>query len=379
VSHRKGAAAVALVGLLLPAGTRAQPQPLVNARLLRHSAAGGLRATFDSLVAGAREPAWIAYAVPVGRPGRMCCYDGGVEIGGSDVRGIPCGCRLEGGRGSVIEGGRSGSYGADRPPEPVPLEADARMHVLLRVAQGRVGRVRSFSPDCALDAGGLEFHWLTDVKPSESLALLASLVASEGKEAKSPDDGKGVRDGALAAIAFHADPGADALLERFALPASPLDLRKQAAFWMGQARGRRGFEALRRLAREDAVPELREHAVFALTQSPEPGATSVIVEVAKRDPSAHVRGQALFWLGQKASRAAAAAITKAIEEDPETEVKEKAVFALSQLPRDEGVPLLIRQARTNRNPVVRKQALFWLGQSGDPRALAFFEEILTGR
>jgi len=34
-------------------------------------------------------------------------------------------------------------------------------------------------------------------------------------------------------------------------------------------------------------------------------------------------------------------------------------------------------ARTNRNPAVRKQAIFWLGQSKDPRALQFLEEILT--
>jgi hypothetical protein len=27
--------------------------------------------------------------------------------------------------------------------------------------------------------------------------------------------------------------------------------------------------------------------------------------------------------------------------------------------------------------VVRKQAMFWLGQSQDPRALAFFEQILS--
>ena len=57
-------------------------------------------------------------------------------------------------------------------------------------------------------------------------------------------------------------------------------------------------------------------------------------------------------------------------------MKKKAVFALTQLPKDEGVPLLIQVARTNRNPVVRKQAIFWLGQSKDPRALRFFEEIL---
>jgi len=85
----------------------------------------------------------------------------------------------------------------------------------------------------------------------------------------------------------------------------------------------------------------------------------------------------LFWLGQKAGKKAADGITRAIADDPETDVKKKAVFALSQLPREEGVPLLLQTARTNRNPVVRREAIFWLGQSKDPRALAFFEEVLT--
>jgi HEAT repeat protein len=90
-----------------------------------------------------------------------------------------------------------------------------------------------------------------------------------------------------------------------------------------------------------------------------------------------VRGQALFWLGQKAGKKAVAAITGAITDDPETEVKKKAVFALSQLPKEDGVPMLIQVAKTNRNPEVRKQAMFWLGQSGDSRALAFFQEVLA--
>jgi hypothetical protein len=46
------------------------------------------------------------------------------------------------------------------------------------------------------------------------------------------------------------------------------------------------------------------------------------------------------------------------------------------MPQEEGVPLLIDQARKNRNPVVRKEAIFWLGQSEDPRALDFIASIL---
>jgi HEAT repeat protein len=61
----------------------------------------------------------------------------------------------------------------------------------------------------------------------------------------------------------------------------------------------------------------------------------------------------------------------------DADVKEKAVFALSQLPKDEGVPRLIEVARGHRSREVRKKAMFWLGQSDDPRALAFIEDVLT--
>jgi hypothetical protein len=40
------------------------------------------------------------------------------------------------------------------------------------------------------------------------------------------------------------------------------------------------------------------------------------------------------------------------------------------------VPILIKLAGSHTHPVVRKQAMFWLGQSKDPRALRFFEDVL---
>jgi hypothetical protein len=46
------------------------------------------------------------------------------------------------------------------------------------------------------------------------------------------------------------------------------------------------------------------------------------------------------------------------------------------MPDHEGVPKLIEVAKNNRNPVVRKQAVFWLGQSNDPRALEFITSVL---
>jgi hypothetical protein len=90
------------------------------------------------------------------------------------------------------------------------------------------------------------------------------------------------------------------------------------------------------------------------------------------------RKDAIFWLSQEAGDAATKGLAELADDDEqEREVREQAVFALSQLPADQGVPILIRVARSNRDPQVRRKALFWLGQSDDPRALELIEEILT--
>ena len=253
-------------------------------------------------------------------------------------------------------------------------EKPTHVLVLFRVADKRVGKIRVFTDDCELDGGGLPVHWLTDVKPKESIGLLAFFVEGASEPAKV---GRKLSESAIAAIALHADPAADSTLEKFVEAKRPEEVRKNTAFWLGNLRGQKGYEILRRVVREDPSDKVREHCTFALHLSKVPGAVNAMIDAARNDKSAHVRGQALFWLSQKAGDKAARAISDAIENDPETDVKKKAVFALSQLPKDQGVPKLIHAARDNRNREVRKDAMFWLGQSNDPRALAFFEEVLT--
>ncbi len=89
------------------------------------------------------------------------------------------------------------------------------------------------------------------------------------------------------------------------------------------------------------------------------------------------RRVALQWVGM----AAGDVVTdgQAVVDDADRVTREQAVFAVSQLPKDEGVPLLIEVARSHRDPQVRRRALFWLGQSGDARAIDVFEELLRGR
>jgi hypothetical protein len=108
---------------------------------------------------------------------------------------------------------------------------------------------------------------------------------------------------------------------------------------------------------------------------------------AARDSGTRSRGtrtNATFWL----SRFAGAALSghpNSLSDDgdrsdsDDTDVRGSAIFALSQLRHHEGVDPLIKIARTNQDASLRRKALFWLGQSGDPRALDVFESILRGR
>jgi HEAT repeat protein len=132
--------------------------------------------------------------------------------------------------------------------------------------------------------------------------------------------------------------------------------------------------ALARRAGQDAGDELLTAATLADSAVIWPK----LLRMAREDglPS-ETRKQAVFWLGQAAGEAATRGLDSiAVDDRGDLEVREHAVFALSQRPADEGVPALIRIARTNPHPELRRKALFWLGQSEDPRALSLFEEIL---
>jgi hypothetical protein len=318
-----------------------------------------------SAIAARGGASWIAYRLPmVPGPRQMCCWD---TMTSADAC---CGrCRLEGGGGISMNTGDSQSRSGSR----VMLEPATEFIVFARVESSGVGRIRTFTPDCDIDGGGMPIVWLENVKADDSVNWLTRLVES------APDTGERhdhVAKPAMSAIALTNAPAADRALEAFVAPTRPEWLRGETAFWIGSSRGEAGARVLARMMAQDPSDKVRDKVSFALSVNKTPLALTTLVAAAKDDKSTHVRGQALFWLAQRAGQQAAAAIANAIDNDPETEVKKKAVFALSQMPKDEGVPKLIEVARTNRNPEVRKQAFFWLGQSKDPRAVRFFEEIL---
>src|SRR5579863_3909301 len=181
---RKMPGLLLIVFVLSAARVRAtEPTRVTNAKMETRSAAGGLENEFRRLVTSQAGPEWIGYGVPVVPGDRtMCCCDTGRY---GQMRG---GCALEGDHGFNMSSNDS---------KQANLEGPAHLWVLLRVADKKVGKIRTFSEECELNAGGLPFVWLTDVKPAESVALLSSWEdESRGEER----DDKDLGSGAMAAI-----------------------------------------------------------------------------------------------------------------------------------------------------------------------------------
>lgn len=324
--------AIWLMAAALPLA--AQPKLLINAQVQTHSAAAGLESQFKALLAAQPQPAWIGYSVP-------------------SVRTYNLGC----------------DYVRDGFTQPgvVHLEPPDHAVILFRVEANTLNRIRTLSPDCEIDAGGVPVHWLTDVQPAQSVALLVSLMPERDRVGDSP----------VNAIAQHADPAADQALERFLAPNQPESLRLRAASALGSARGRHGFDVLKKVIAGDPDERVRERAVSALSSSKEPDAVDLLTSIARTDTSARMRQQAVSALSRKPGPAIVATLTKVIETDPDLQVKRHAVSALNQLPDGAGVPLLIQMVRSTQTAAdVRKQAMTTLQQSRDPRAVAFFEDVL---
>jgi hypothetical protein len=331
--------------------------PVRAARIERRDAAAGLSSSVDAITRADAGRAWLAWTSPAQkRPGSRGSWNRDVAR-----------CVLDD-DGNFSEGGNIN-------------DGTKTVVILVRISNRAIDRVAVTDARCTVDAGGRTVYWLDRVVPHESVGLLAGLVRREAAEPSSRDghnggdDHKHGRRQALVAIALTADRSADAVLEEFVAPANPRWLRRDAAFWLGASRGARGAAIIDRLARSDKDDDIREHLTFVLTLTGDSG-LETLLDLARRDASSKVRSQALFWLGQKAGERAVRTLRQAVDDDPDREVRKRAVFAISQLPKDQSVPKLIELARSHRDPEVRKQAMFWLGQTGDARAVEFFEAVL---
>jgi len=91
--------------------------------------------------------------------------------------------------------------------------------------------------------------------------------------------------------------------------------------------------------------------------------------------SLETRKQALFWLGQ--SDFSTADLVRMREALTPFALREHYTFVLAQRHEDAAIDGLIDVARHDPDSEIRKRAMFWLGQTKEPRAIKFLQGILT--
>jgi hypothetical protein len=279
--------AIACLTLLVAVPCAAQQPRVVNGRLEPQAAGSSLDATFQRLVSSIQaEPAWIGYSVPIapGRngEGRFCCGNTWISDGVVISNGRPLTCGLE-----PTDRSRSDAQTPLVQTNPVRLEGPDTMNVLFRVDAKEVQRIRFFSPDCALDAGGRTIHWMDAVSGQDSVRLLTSFVATDK-----------LRSTALAAIAMHKDDLSVPALIDLARRDPLTKVRGDALFWLGQKAGDKAVGEISAAIENDPETDVKKRAVFALSQLPKDEGVPLLIKVAKTNQNPVVRKQAMFWLGQ---------------------------------------------------------------------------------
>jgi HEAT repeat protein len=161
--------------------------------------------------------------------------------------------------------------------------------------------------------------------------------------ARDDDERKRVREASVFALAAIPDDAGVSALVGLAGNGGDGWLREKAVFWLGETEDPRATELLQRLAFQESAPlDLRKAAIFSLGRSPMPVEQLV--------------GMYARLAGQ--------------------ELKEHFIFVLSQRHEDAALEKLIAIARGDPDAGMRKKALFWLGQSDDPRATQLIRDLV---
>ena len=227
-------ASIALTILLFAVAGGAQQPRILHATVTSIPASPDLGAQIR-----ASKTAFIGYSVPeIESEHVMCCFStyGDYRMGGT--------CSLD----------RDGSSFNSSDRDDIHVALSDVFAIVYRVENGEIARVRSYSMDCALDANGAAVTWIDGVDPKKSVALLASMLGSSERRSGS----------VMSTLAMHADASATTELERILNSSTAPDgTRGQAAFWLGQTRGRRGYEDVLAVAQSSSASQhLREKAVL---------------------------------------------------------------------------------------------------------------------
>jgi hypothetical protein len=210
--------------------------------------------------------------------------------------------------------------------------------------------------------------WLSQQDDDAAVGMLENIL----KTASSPD----IRDKAIFGLSQHHSGKGFAVLRAYAENSSaPGNLREKAIFWLGQRQGDNG-DYLTGLYKRLDSQDLKDKVIFAMSQQRDERSMQWLVDLASNSSeSMENRKKALFWAGQ--SGGSVDRLTEMYDHMREREMKEQMIFVLSQRRESKALDKLMSIAKNDADRDMRRKAMFWLGQSHDPRVSAFLADVIN--
>lgn len=212
--------------------------------------------------------------------------------------------------------------------------------------------------------------WLGNVRDPRVLGILSDIVTGNA--------GQAMKNKAVFAISQVRDDSAAALLRNIALrDGLDKEIRMQAILWLGQRRGATSADFLKSLYGRVQDPELKDRVLFSLSQQRGADNAQWLLGIAQNErEDMDTRKQALFYAGQ-ARTLSLGDLGALYDRMKDREMKEQIIFVYSQRRDSAAVDKLMDIAKNDADRELRAKAVFWLGQSHDPRVAKFLEELIS--
>ena len=254
-----------------------------------------------------------------------------------------------------------------------PCSAALRRKAVFLVSQKRTSETANILMNVARSDPDQEVReqavfWLSQVPGSTG--LLEQILQSNSDQ--------NIKEKALFSLSQQGEPRAQQILRDFALRESESsDLREKAIFWLGQRRSGENTEFLRTLYSRLTDQDLKEKILFSLSQQKGVGNDQWLMNIALNSKEdIELRKKALFWAGQNG--VAISQLSQLYDRMSDTEMKEQIIFVLSQRQRETAaIDKLFDIAKNEKDSDLRKKAIFWLGQSRDPRVQQFLLDLIN--
>lgn len=204
----------------------------------------------------------------------------------------------------------------------------------------------------------------------EDAASLEELIRMYDAE-RTPD----VRGQILRAISEREEPRAHAKIVEIARRGESPEIRMEAIRRLGEGEG--SMDELIQLYSSETDVQIKISLLRAFGNNEDPRSYAKLLEVARGNDAVELRMFAIRELGNRDDDAAIAQLIPIYDSSQDLQIKQALMRAFSNSKQKVAVRKLIDIARNGSTPVeLRKLAVRYLGESRDPEALKFLEDLL---